>query len=75
MKKGSNIAVISSRTQQSMIMKQNGIDNPDPRKQFIDNLNNHILKWNVSHDDHLIIMLDDNEYQGEEKQGLEEIKT
>lgn len=51
-----------------------GIDNPSPRKQFIEDLNQHIEKWNVTREDHLIVMLDANEYQGEESHGLELLK-
>lgn len=70
-KKGSNIAVIPSDAQQSIILRQKGVENPEPRKQFITDLNLQIVKWNVAREDHLIIMLDANEYQGEEPQGLE----
>lgn len=50
------------------------MENPSPsRNQFITDLNKHIEKWEVSSDDHLIIMLDANEFKGQHKQGLQRL--
>jgi hypothetical protein len=51
---------LSTHTQQVMMMKEKGIIDPDPRKQFFEDLILFIRKMGLSDDDYLLLYMDAN---------------
>lgn len=66
-------STISSFRQQYVLLRKDGDENPNPRKQFIVDLNSQIKIWKVQPQDHLIVMLDANKFTGEEQTGISHI--
>jgi hypothetical protein len=66
-------STISSHRQQYMILREEGEENPKPRRQFITDLNKQLKEWKVQSHDHIILMMDANEFHGEEQSGIKKL--
>jgi exonuclease III len=66
-------ASLSTYNQQFMMMKTNGVKEPDPRKQFVDDFIMQFKKTCLDVNKHIIITLDANSTLGEDPTGMDKI--